>query len=111
MFTFWKRKTVETAAPPGPLEPPIHADDRAETQALGEAVELPQSGVLDLAPVEDGLRARRSWRERLRGSGLSRALGGVFTRHPRLDESLLDDLEEVLLGADVGVHATTALID
>ena len=111
MFTFWKRKPVEPAAPPGPLEPPIHADDRAETQTLGEIVTLTQSGEPDPAPVEDGLRARRSWRERLGGTSFSRALGGVFSRNPRLDEALLDELEAVLLGADVGVRATTELLD
>lgn len=111
MFTFWKRKNTEPAAPHGPLEPPIHADDRAETEALGEIVALTQSGIPDFAPVEDGLRAKRSWRERLRGTGFSRALSGVFSRNPPLDEALLDELEAVLLGADVGVAATTALID
>ena len=46
-------------------------------------------------------------------SGLSRtsqALGRVFSRDT-VDEALFEDLEEALLGADVGVTTTTALID
>ena len=53
----------------------------------------------------------RSWRERLAGSALARGLAGVFSRHPRLDDDLLDELETLLLGADVGIAATTTLIE
>ena len=51
------------------------------------------------------------WRERLRGSTLARGLGGLFSRNPRLDDALLDEIETALLVADVGVPATTALVD
>jgi len=52
----------------------------------------------------------RNWRERLAGSALARGLAGMFGRHPRLDDDLLDELETQLLGADVGIAAATALI-
>jgi len=52
-----------------------------------------------------------TWRERLAGSVLNRDIRDLFARHPRLDENLLDDLETILLGADVGVAASTDLID
>src|SRR5690606_18046172 len=51
------------------------------------------------------------WRERLGGTGFARSLGGLFSRNPRLDDELLDDIETALLTADVGVAATTALVD
>ena len=47
-------------------------------------------------------------------SGLRAAalgLAGLFTRNPRLDDDLLDEIETALLTADVGVPATTAIIE
>ena len=51
------------------------------------------------------------WRERLRGSGFARSLGGLFSRNPKLDDDLLDEIETALITADVGVSATTQLVD
>ncbi|SBV35759.1 Signal recognition particle receptor FtsY [uncultured Stenotrophomonas sp.] len=51
------------------------------------------------------------WRERLRNSAFSRSLGGLFSRNPKLDDDLLDEIETALLTADVGVPATTALVE
>jgi len=55
--------------------------------------------------------AKKTWRERLAGSVLNRDIRDLFARHPKLDESLLDELETVLIGADVSVAASTELID
>ena len=84
-----------------------------------------------VAPLRAAARARRrpgapprpsadepklSWRDRLKaGLGLSRerlagALTGVFRRRT-LDDEALEDLETALLQADVGVDATSHLID
>src|SRR3546814_3258732 len=46
------------------------------------------------------------WRERRRVSGFSRGLGGLFSRNPKLDDDLLDEIETALITADVGVTAT-----
>ncbi|MDO5505668.1 MAG: signal recognition particle-docking protein FtsY [Pseudoxanthomonas suwonensis] len=51
------------------------------------------------------------WRERLRGSGFARNLGSLFSRNPRLDDDLLDEIETALITADVGMTATTALVE
>ncbi len=51
------------------------------------------------------------WRERLRNSTFARSFGGLFSRNPKLDDDLLDEIETALLTADVGVGATTALVD
>ena len=54
---------------------------------------------------------RPTWRERLARSVLNRDIRDLFARHPKLDESLLDDLETILIGADVGVAASSELIE
>ncbi len=42
---------------------------------------------------------------------LGRQLSGVFSRGGKIDDDLYEELETVLLTADVGVQATTALLD
>jgi fused signal recognition particle receptor len=74
--------------------------DAAEAQAPAPAQ------AATVAPAK-----RRGWRERLGGSGLARGLGGLFARNPKLDDGLLDELETVLIGADVGVEASTELVE
>lgn len=51
------------------------------------------------------------WRDRLRNSAFARSFGGLFSRNPKLDDDLLDEIETALITADVGVPATTALIE
>ena len=51
------------------------------------------------------------WRDRLRGSAFARSLGGLFSRNTKLDDDLLDEIETALLTADVGVAATTQLLE
>ncbi|KGM56001.1 cell division protein FtsY [Lysobacter daejeonensis GH1-9] len=55
--------------------------------------------------------ARTGWRDRLRGTAFARAFGGLFSRNPKLDDDLLDEIETALLTADVGVAATTQLVE
>ncbi|HEY8009908.1 MAG TPA: signal recognition particle-docking protein FtsY [Rudaea sp.] len=55
--------------------------------------------------------AKRAWRERLAGSVFNRDIRTLFARKPKLDDDLLDELETVLIGADVGVAASTALVE
>jgi fused signal recognition particle receptor len=86
MFNFWRRKT----APP----------DAA-----------PAAEVATPAPPPATQEKPRSWRERLGGSALTRSMSSLFSRNPKLDEALLDELETALITADVGVATTTALVD
>ncbi len=51
------------------------------------------------------------WRERLKGSSFAKSLGGLFSRNPKLDESLLEEIETALLMADVGIKATDTLVN
>jgi len=62
-------------------------------------------------PAAPSPTGKPSWRERLGGNAFARSLGGLFARNPKLDDDLLDEIETALLTADVGVGATTALIE
>ena len=68
------------------------------------------------APAETPAPDKPSWTERLKaGLGLSRAkiagaLGDVFVRRV-LDDAALEEMENALLGADVGVDATDHLLE
>ena len=63
----------------------------------------------DVAPA--AAPGKPGWRERLRNSAFARSFGGLFSRNPKLDDDLLDEIETALLTADVGVGATTSLVE
>ncbi|MBH1432266.1 signal recognition particle-docking protein FtsY [Stenotrophomonas maltophilia] len=69
--------------------------------------DLPAAASVDAAPAPAG---KPGWRERLRNSVIARSFGGLFSRNPKLDDDLLDELETALITADVGVGATTDLV-
>ncbi|WP_407352018.1 signal recognition particle-docking protein FtsY [Luteimonas sp. R10] len=95
------------APAPAPVPPTPPAENRAAAMAAAAAASaaLRESGAAPAAPGKSG------WRERLRGGGIARNLGGLFARNPKLDDDLLDEIETALLTADVGVPATTALVE
>jgi fused signal recognition particle receptor len=106
---------VEPAvAPPIPAAPAVFA---SETQPV--APPSIQTISAETEPVEPtdyidkpaAPAGKLGWRERLRGSGFARSFGGLFSRNPRLDDDLLDEIETALITADVGVGATTALVE
>ncbi|EIM02210.1 signal recognition particle-docking protein FtsY [Rhodanobacter thiooxydans] len=120
MLKFWKKKPTEAAS--------------ADKQTEHAAAVAPESGVLHealaeiaapaetrpeterfVAPAAEAAEAaapgRRSWRERLADSGFARSLGSLFVRHPKLDDDLLDELETALITADVGIEASTELVE
>lgn len=132
MLKFWKKKpTTETAAPQEPAETCSEKVPQAAGSITEEhpVIRAPISEIpIDLAiteerPVDPQLLAaaagneakqepaRKTWRERLSGSGFSKGLGGLFARNPKLDEDLLDELETCLISADVGITASTELVE
>ncbi|MDG2507784.1 signal recognition particle-docking protein FtsY [Stenotrophomonas maltophilia] len=70
--------------------------------------DLPAAASIDAVPAPAG---KPGWRERLRNSVIARSFGGLFSRNPKLDDDLLDELETALITADVGVGATTDLVE
>ncbi|WP_460763493.1 signal recognition particle-docking protein FtsY [Lysobacter fragariae] len=71
----------------------------------------PASPIEPSSPEPPAAPGKKGWRDRLRGSVFARTLGGLFSRNPRLDDDLLDEIETALLTADVGVSATTHLVE
>jgi fused signal recognition particle receptor len=130
MLKFWKKKPAEPAATPA--APP--ADERVEpaadpvafdsTPALAEALAetvAPEPALPEVEPeaeeaaiaaeAQAAVPVKRSWRERLSGSGFAKSLTSLFVRNARLDDDLLDELETALITADVGVEASTNLVE
>lgn len=96
----FEAEAAAAAAVLAPLAPVIPAQEPA-----APAADLP---VLVDAPAAPA--GKPGWRERLRNSAFARSFGGLFSRNPKLDDDLLDEIETALLTADVGVAATTDLI-
>jgi fused signal recognition particle receptor len=131
MLKFWKKKPTETAsASTGDAQEPQLPEAGTGTDVTPESglPELPVAlteiptpfGTLDeQAPVADTpsaaasaeAPAKRSWRERLAGNAFARGLTTLFVRNPKLDDDLLDELETTLITADVGVEASTTLVE
>lgn len=124
MLKFWKKKPADKdAEAPATITPVDAVAQASDAPVLREAlVETPSpaDNATDHehfqvpAPAADepaAAPARRSWRERLAGSVFSRSLGSLFVRHPKLDDDLLDELETTLITADVGIEASTDLVE
>ena len=131
MLKFWKKKPVvepEGAAKPAEavaddlhsasdLTAPDPSNVDVVPMELEIAEELPVVSPAGESTVEAELAseaerpAKRGWRERLSGSGFAKGLGGLFARNPILDDDLLDDLETCLITADVGVGASTEIVE
>ncbi|QRP62980.1 signal recognition particle-docking protein FtsY [Rhodanobacter sp. FDAARGOS 1247] len=124
MLKFWKKKPADKdAEAPATITPVDAVAQASDAPALREALAetpSPADNATDHerfqvpAPAADepaAAPARRSWRERLAGSVFSRSLGSLFVRHPKLDDDLLDELETTLITADVGIEASTDLVE
>lgn len=124
MLKFWKKKPAgkeaeqATAKAPADAIVPESGDGTlhealaeipapAETQPETERFVAPASEPVAEEPVS----TRRGWRERLSGNVFARSLGSLFVRNPKLDDDLLDELETTLITADVGVEASTELVE
>ncbi|KAF1017591.1 MAG: Signal recognition particle receptor FtsY [Stenotrophomonas maltophilia] len=97
----FEAEATAAAAVLAPLAPVVPAPEPA-----APAADLP--ALVDAVPAPAG---KPGWRERLRNSAFARSFGGLFSRNPKLDDDLLDEIETALLTADVGVTATTALVE
>ena len=135
MVSFFRRKKPDTATATDAATPHPDSTSPYSVEELAAALpSAPAAFIVDESPVSeqisitpqtsgatalshsDGIAVaatpgKAGWRERLRGSGFARSLGGLFSRNPKLDENLLDEIETTLLTADVGIGATTEIVD
>ena len=115
MVSWFRRKKPDADAPAPSEERPAAAAEPATTgaPALDAGVEAAPVAAEPVAPnaVPAAPEGKLGWRERLRGSTFARSFGGLFSRNPKLDDDLLDDIETALLTADVGVGASTEIVE
>ncbi|QNH12420.1 signal recognition particle-docking protein FtsY [Xanthomonas sp. SI] len=97
---------VPAPAVPAVVTPSAPMPTPAPASAPAAGDDLQRSDAAPAAPA-----GKPGWRERLRNSAIARSFGGLFSRNPKLDDDLLDEIETALITADVGVPATTALIE
>ncbi|MFT4178965.1 MAG: signal recognition particle-docking protein FtsY [Thermomonas sp.] len=72
--------------------------------------EQPQAVVEDASQPAPAAPGKPGWRQRIT-SVLTRDITELFGRNPKLDDDLLDEIETALLTADVGVNASTQLVE
>jgi fused signal recognition particle receptor len=95
------------AAAPADATAPISA----AAGAIGSTTQQPVLEAPSPQPAAPDAAPKKTWRERLGGSVLNRDIRDLFARNPVLDDAFVDELETVLIGADVGVSATSALVE
>ncbi|TXI48470.1 MAG: signal recognition particle-docking protein FtsY [Lysobacter sp.] len=110
---------LAATAPERAIEPAAEALASSETIAHGATASAAVEPAPDAHPSAESTPGaapaaapgKPGWRERLRNSAFARSFGGLFSRNPKLDDDLLDEIETALLTADVGVAATTQLVE
>ena len=102
-----ERPKIDIAAEAEPTQP-LQLEDLVpkgipSTDAAEARVTPPPAPPADLGAFRSGLKSTR-------GNLISR-LAGVFRRDREFDTSILDEVEEVLITADVGVHTTQRILE
>jgi fused signal recognition particle receptor len=116
-----KKQPLRQEPPPPPPEalteehPKIAVGGAAEAEPtqplqLEDLVPPPAEARVTPPPAPADLGAFRSGLESTRGNLISR-LANVFRKGRELDTSILDEVEEVLITADVGVHTTGRVLE
>jgi len=105
MVSWFRRSKPDAPVAPAPTPAPAPAEAIPAAPADVQPADDFAAAAPAAAPGKSG------WRERLGGSGFARSLSGLFRRNPPLDDAFLDEIETALITADVGVTATTALVD
>ncbi len=104
-------EVIAAAMDAGPVATEPEAAPAPAVEAAPPRSEPVPSPIDGAAQPPAAASGKTGWRERLRGSAIARSLGGLFSSNPRLDDDLLDEIETALITADVGVTATTDLVE
>ena len=109
---------------PEPIAAAVEAAAASPALALGTAAAVADSEPAAMTVADDSQAdlissnaaaaapaGKLGWRERLRNSVFARSITSLFSRNPKLDDDLLDEIETALLTADVGVPVTTSVIE
>ena len=111
MFDFLKKKPEKTPEPAKPAaRPAAQARGGFSPDDLARAFTVHQEEKAARLEAERA-EGREAMKGVLGGSLLARSLGGLFQRNPQLDEDLLDEIETALITADMGVPATTEVVE
>jgi fused signal recognition particle receptor len=105
MFGFLRRNKTTT-----PDKPPVEeVRPPADMQALTEQIQTPTTQAV--IPAVTVTPERAGWMAKLKGSlsKTSSGITGIFSR-VKIDDQLLEELEDALLLSDAGYEATTALL-
>lgn len=83
----------------------------SETAVMEEEVETPIPSLQETAVIEDRIKSEKLKKglEKTRNRFWSR-LKGVFSFRRTIDESVLEELEDILIGADIGVKPVQRLM-
>lgn len=99
-----------TAAKPAPTEEPAPAQDKPGNAQVEPELEPPAAPELDKrADKQTDKAALKQGLSRTRSSWVAK-LGQIFAGKKELDQGVVDDLERVLLTADIGVKTASALL-
>jgi fused signal recognition particle receptor len=103
----------EGAPPAEPKAPPTGAPATpttgAEPAPAAEEVAQPPASVAPAAPTEEDLEELKKGLATTRGGFIAR-LAKLFGKKPEIDPALLDEIEEVLITADIGVQTTQRIL-
>jgi fused signal recognition particle receptor len=111
-FNLFKKSDKSDTATPTPEATPVVAPE-AESVPTDIAVAQPESAVAPAveAPAKLGFFARIKQGLSRTSSHFAEGLGNLFLGRKTIDEDLFEELETQLLVADVGMDATSEIID
>ena len=99
--------TVVPPAAPAAAPADVGQDAPAATAANDDS----QADLIPANAAPAAATGKLGWRERLRNSVFAKSITSLFSRNPKLDDDLLDEIETALLTADVGVPVTSSVIE
>ncbi|HYQ39150.1 MAG TPA: signal recognition particle-docking protein FtsY [Pseudomonas sp.] len=104
---------VEAAPAPAPAPvaaPAIVAAAEAQPEAAAELAPAPAAPAVEAKPAKLGFFARLRAGLAKTSASIGEGMASLFLGKKAIDDDLLDELETRLLTADVGVEATTAIM-